>query len=107
MNDEDIRDPMTCGRKTGGRPSTTRSAELGDEPTMKTIRTNVGDVTVLVPRDRARIFEPAVVSKYCRRLAGFNGAVFSLYSKGRTTGGIANQLGPVLLAAQSLTWPIR
>lgn len=90
-----------------GEDHTTRSAELEDEPTAKTIRIYVGDVNVQVPRDRARTFEPAVVSKCCRRLAGFDGAVFSLYSKGRTAGGIANHLGPVLLAGESVTRPMR
>ena len=63
--------------------------------TSKTIRTEVGEVTVQVPRDRAGTFEPVVVPKYARRLAGFDEAVISLYAKGMTTGDIANHFADV------------
>ena len=56
----------------------------------KTVRTDVGEVRITVPRDRAGTFTPAVVPKHSRRLAGFDDAVLSLYAKGMTTGDIAN-----------------
>ena len=59
------------------------------------MRTEVGEITVQVPRDRAGTFSPALVPKYARRLAGFDGAVISLYSKGMTTGDIVNYLADV------------
>ena len=37
----------------------------------KTVRTDIGDVRIAVPRDRAGTFTPAVVPKHARRLAGF------------------------------------
>jgi putative transposase len=61
----------------------------------KTVRTDVGDVRITVPRDRAGTFTPAVVPKHSRRLAGFDDAVLSLYAKGMTTGDIANHLADV------------
>lgn len=44
----------------------------------KTVRTDVGDVRITVPRDRAGSFAPVVVPKHSRRLAGFDDAVLSL-----------------------------
>lgn len=63
--------------------------------TPKTLRTQIGEVTVQIPRDRSGTFEPAVVPKYARRLAGFDEAVISLYAKGMTTGDIVNHLSEV------------
>lgn len=60
--------------------------------TPKTVRTEIGDLTVQVPRDRAGTFAPVVVPKHQRRIAGFDEAVISLYAKGMTTGDIAKHL---------------
>lgn len=61
----------------------------------KTVRTEVGEVIVDVPRDRAGSFEPQIIPKYQRRIAGFDQAVISLYAKGMTTGDIADHLRDV------------
>jgi putative transposase len=61
----------------------------------KTVRTDVGDVRITVPRDRAGSFAPAVVPKHSRRLAGFDETVLSLYPKGLTTGDITNHLADI------------
>lgn len=61
----------------------------------KTVRTEIGEVTIDVPRDRAGTFEPQIVRKHQRRLAGFDEAVISLYAKGMTTGDIAAHLSDV------------
>ena len=63
--------------------------------TPKTVRTEIGDVTIAVPRDREGSFEPLIVRKHQRRLAGFDEAVISLYAKGMTTGDIVNHLSDV------------
>jgi putative transposase len=63
--------------------------------TAKTVRTDIGDVRIEVPRDRAGTFAPAVIPKHQRRLAGFDEAVLSLYAKGMTTGDIANHLADI------------
>ena len=63
--------------------------------TPKTITTDVGKVTVQVPRDRDSSYEPQIVRKHQRRLAGFDQAVVSLYAKCMTTGDIANHLSDV------------
>lgn len=61
----------------------------------KTITTEIGKVEIAVPRDRAGTFEPQIVAKHQRRLAGFDEAVISLYAKGMTTGDIAAHLEEV------------
>nr|WP_234658995.1 IS256 family transposase [Agromyces marinus] len=58
----------------------------------KTVRTEIGEVTVQVPRDRGGTFEPRIVPKHQRRLDGFDQNVLSLYAKGMTTGDIAAHL---------------
>lgn len=56
--------------------------------TTKTVHTEVGPVTIEVPRDREGSFSPVIVPKYQRRLNGFDEGVVSLYAKGLTTGEI-------------------
>ena len=61
----------------------------------KTVRTEVGDVRLEVPRDRSGSFTPATVPVGQRRLAGLDQAIISLYAKGLTTGDIAAHLEDV------------
>lgn len=46
----------------------------------KTVLTDAGAVTLAVPRDRNGDFEPRLVPKHARRLAGFNDRILSLYA---------------------------
>ena len=73
----------TAGRGSG-------NSRNGSSP--KTVRTEIGEVTVQVPRDRGGTFEPRIVPKHQRRLDGFDQNVLSLYAKGMTTGDIATHL---------------
>lgn len=52
----------------------------------KTVVTEIGPVTVEVPRDRDGSFEPKTVRKRQRRLGGVDSMVLSLSAKGLTTG---------------------
>jgi transposase-like protein len=61
----------------------------------KTVRTEVGDVAVKIPRDRNGSFEPATIPVGQRRLSGLDQMVISLYAKGLTTGDIAAHLHDV------------
>lgn len=70
-------------------------ANLRNGTSPKTVRTEVGEVTIDVPRDRLGTFEPQIVAKHQRRLAGFDEAVISLYAKGMTTGDIVAHLEEV------------
>ncbi len=67
----------------------------------KTVHTDIGQVTVDVPRDRAGQFEPRIVPKRARRVAGFDEAVVSLYAKGLTTGEIRARIWPRSMAQRS------
>ena len=71
------------------------SGNVRNGSSQKTVRTDVGEVRINVPRDRAGSFAPTVVPKHSRRLTGFDDAVLSLYAKGMTTGDIANHLADI------------
>jgi putative transposase len=58
----------------------------------KTVFTEVGPIEVEVPRDRAAPFEPVIVPKRRRRLAGVDQMVLSLSAKGLTHGEICAHL---------------
>lgn len=55
-----------------GDPAGRGSGNNRNGSTTKTVLTDVGAVAVTVPRDRNGSFEPKMVPKYARRLAGFN-----------------------------------
>ena len=61
----------------------------------KTVLTEVGPIPLEVPRDRSGKFDPQIVPKHARRVAGFNEAIVSLYAKGLTTGDIRAHLGEI------------
>ncbi len=48
----------------------------------KTLQTDQGPVGISVPRDRNGTFEPQLVPKHSRRLAGFDEKVLGLYARG-------------------------
>jgi len=73
----------TAGRNSG-------NSRNGFYP--KTVRTEVGDVRIEVPRDRNGLFEPVTVPVGQRRLSGLDDMVISLYAKGLTTGDITAHL---------------
>ncbi len=60
--------------------------------TRKTVNTDIGPVTIDVPRDREGDFEPVILPKHARRLDGFNESIIPLYAKGLTTGEISQHL---------------
>jgi len=51
----------------------------------KTVRGDMGELTLDTPRDRDGTFEPQLIPKHQRRLAGFDEKIFALYAKGMTT----------------------
>ncbi|WP_179849313.1 IS256 family transposase [Actinomadura luteofluorescens] len=61
----------------------------------KTVSTEVGPVQIQVPRDRSGEFEPQIVPKHARRIAGFDESIISLYAKGLTTGEIRAHLAEI------------
>jgi transposase-like protein len=61
----------------------------------KTVLTDVGAVTVAVPRDRNGDFEPRLIPKNARRLAGFNERILSLYARGMSVRDIRSHLAQI------------
>jgi putative transposase len=51
----------------------------------KTVGGDMGEITLKTPRDRNGTFEPQLVAKGQRRLAGFDEKILALYAKGMTT----------------------
>jgi putative transposase len=51
----------------------------------KTVHGDLGQIDLDTPRDREGTFEPQLVAKHQRRLAGFDEKILALYAKGMTT----------------------
>jgi putative transposase len=51
----------------------------------KTVRADMGDLTIATPRDRDGTFEPQLIGKHQRRVPGFDEKILALYAKGMTT----------------------
>jgi putative transposase len=51
----------------------------------KTVSGAMGNITLDTPRDRQGTFEPQLIAKHQRRLAGFDEKILALYAKGMTT----------------------
>jgi putative transposase len=58
----------------------------------KTVATEVGDVALVVPRDRAGSFEPRLIPKGARRAGGLDDMIISLYAGGMTVRDIQHHL---------------
>jgi putative transposase len=60
--------------------------------TSKTVITDAGDVSIDVPRDREGTFEPQLIKKRERRLAGFDDRILALYARGMSVRDIQGHL---------------
>jgi transposase-like protein len=58
----------------------------------KTIQSNHGEMDLAIPRDRQGQFEPVLVPKHQRRLAGLDEKILVLYARGLSTRDISAQL---------------
>ena len=72
------------------RPEGQGNGRNGYSP--KTVRTEHGEVTIDVPRDRDGSFEPQLLKKRERRLAGFDDRILALYARGMTVRDIRDHL---------------
>jgi putative transposase len=64
--------------------------------TAKTVGTEVGDVELATPRDRAGSFEPRLIPKRSRRVGGLDEMIISLYAGGMTIRDIQHHLARTL-----------
>jgi putative transposase len=79
-----------------GDPAGRGSPNSRNGTTGKTLATEVGDVPLDVPRDRAGSFEPRLVPKGSRRAGGLDEMIISLYAGGMTVRDIAHHLARTL-----------
>jgi putative transposase len=75
-----------------GDPAGRGSPNSRNGSSAKTISTEVGDVDLDVPRDRAGSFEPRLVPKGSRRAGGLDEIIISLYAGGMTVRDIGHHL---------------
>jgi putative transposase len=64
-------------------PETPKNRRNGHSP--KTVRGELGELTLDTPRDRLGTFAPQLIPKHQRRLTGFDEKILALYAKGLTT----------------------
>jgi putative transposase len=79
-----------------GAPDAAAFPNSRNGTTPKTVATQVGDVNLAVPRDRAGTFTPRLVPKGSRRLGGLDEMIISLYAGGMTVRDIAHHLESTL-----------
>jgi putative transposase len=73
------------------------------------VQGELGQLNIATPRDRNGTFEPLLIPKYERRLAGFDEKVLALYAKGMSTRDIQElvktlygvELSPTLISTRS------
>lgn len=75
-----------------GDPDASLFANSRNGTTPKTLASQVGDVPLDVPRDRAGTFTPRLVPKGSRRLGGLDEMIISLYAGGMTIRDIQHHL---------------
>jgi putative transposase len=51
----------------------------------KTVNTEIGDISIEVPRDRNAEYEPQIIKKHQKRFEGFDDKIISMYSFGMST----------------------
>lgn len=71
--------------------------------TDKTVTGDFGQIDIAVPRDRLSSFEPQIIPKHERRIAGFDERILGLYARGLSTREIALQLREIFGAEVSAT----
>jgi len=79
-----------------GDPAGRGSSNSRNGSTPKTVATEVGDVALNTPRDRAGSFEPRLVPKGARRAGGLDEMIISLYAGGMTVRDIQHHLARTL-----------
>lgn len=66
-------------------PSGKNSGNSRNGTSRKTLKTNLGEVPLDVPRDRNSTFDPVVIPKHQRMSAKIESAIITMYSRGMTT----------------------
>ena len=85
VGDESVGEPpaaieASAAASQGKRPPNRRNGR-----SRKTVRGEMGELTIATPRDRNGTFEPQLIGKHQRRVPGFDEKILALYAKGMTT----------------------
>ena len=81
-----------------GRERCQRAAEENTSPnyrngySQKTVKTQLGEIDIKIPRDRKGNYEPKIISKYDRNAEGMEDKILSLYACGMSQRDIAEQI---------------
>ena len=78
-------DAATSAASPPTRNKSKRSPNRRNGHSQKTVKGDLGEVTIETPRDRDSSFEPQLIGKHQRRVAGFDEKILALYAKGMTT----------------------
>jgi putative transposase len=82
--DGDAESPVSESATAAGK-SARRSVNRRNGHSRKTVRAELGEMTIATPRDRDGAFEPKVIGKYQRHVPGFDEKILAMYAKGMTT----------------------
>ena len=80
------------GRERCQRSETSSAPNYRNGYTKKTVKTQLGEVDIRVPRDRNGSFEPKIIGKYNRNADGMEEKILALYSCGMSQRDIAEQI---------------
>ena len=80
-----VEPPLASESATPPAESARRSANRRNGRSRKTVRADLGEMTIATPRDRDGTFEPQLVGKYQRHVPGFDEKILAMYAKGMTT----------------------
>ena len=81
------------GYQSGERSSHGQRNNTRNGKSSKTIQSRIGVLDIETPRDRDGSFEPQIVPKRARRLAGMEDKILALYAKGLSTREISDTIG--------------
>ena len=80
------------GRERCQRSEMTSAPNYRNGYTKKTVKTQLGEVDIKVPRDRNGSFEPKIIGKYSRNADGMEEKILAMYSCGMSQRDIAEQI---------------
>ena len=82
----------TLGRERCQRTETPERPNYRNGYTKETVKTQLGEVDIKVPRDRNGSYEPKIIGKYSRNAEGMEDKILSLYACGMSQQDIAEQV---------------
>ena len=92
------------GRERCQRAETSGAPNYRNGYTKTTVKTQLGEVDIRVPRDRNGSFEPKIIGKYSRNADGMEEKMIGLYASGMSQRDIAEQIQRIISGCS--TWPL-